>query len=496
MSGSVRHEPFLAGCNEAPGLGLRSVAARPGRNPQPCKQLNEETRVTNTHNRHRKVVCIFLAMMSMTAMRGAPADDLWRALTGGKPDLYLRYRFENVDDGQRPRVEDAYANTLRSALGYSTGLYHGFGLYGQLEDVRALGDQDFNDGGRNGVASRAVVVDPQGTEIQQANVRYRGLPKTQVTLGRQEIEHRAAPLHRYVGNILWRQNWQSFDALRMSNDSIPALHVDYAYVWNVNRIFGDDNPLPDRADFDLDGHLIDLTWRGIPYSTLEPYAYLLDFGDNRLAGTRALSTATYGARLQGAYDLVASASKLLYTVEFAHQQDYGSDNPVDISVNYILAELGITRAFTYPWLESVTLKASYEVLGGDGAVSVGKGKIGRAFQTPLGTNHAFQGWADRFLTTPADGVVDIYGTLAVKAAGATFALIYHDFDADEGGYDYGSEWDAQLTRPFFEHYTLGIKLARYEASGNARNLARNGASSAGKQAYDLTKLWLWAEMKF
>ena len=49
---------------------------------------------------------------------------------------------------------------------------------------------------------------------------------------------------------------------------------------------------------------------------------------------------------------------------------------------------------------------------------------------------------------------------------------------------------------FRSHYTLGIKYARYEASGNALNLARNGATSAGKQAYDLTKLWLWAELKF
>lgn len=496
MPGSVDSQPFPAGCNGAPGMCSRVMSTRSARRTPSRQQPHEEPSVSTTSRRHREMASILMTMMSMAVMRNAPADDLWRALSGGKPDLFLRYRFENVDDGQQPRLADAYANTLRSALGYSTGLYHGFGLYGQLEDVRALGDEDFNDGGHNGVLSRAAVVDPQGTEIQQANLRYRGLPKTQVTLGRQEIEHRNAPLHRYVGNVLWRQNWQSYDALRVVNDSIAALHVDYAYVWNANRIFGEDNPLADRADFDLDAHLIDLSWRGIPYSTLEPYAYLLDFGDNRLAATRALSTATYGARLQGAYDLVGSASKLLYAVEFAHQQDYGGDNPVDISVNYTLGEIGVTRAFNHPWLETLTLKASVEVLGGDGAVTVGKGKVARAFQTPLGTNHAFQGWADRFLTTPADGVVDVYGTLAVKTMGANLMVVYHDFDAERGGYDYGSEWDVQLTRPFFEHYTLGIKLARYEASGNALNLARNGAASAGKQAYDLTKLWLWAEMKF
>jgi hypothetical protein len=74
-------------------------------------------------------------MGTMMALQGAGADDLWRALTGGKPDLYLRYRLENIDDGQQPVLKDAYANTLRSALGYNTGRYHAFGLYGQVDAV-------------------------------------------------------------------------------------------------------------------------------------------------------------------------------------------------------------------------------------------------------------------------------------------------------------------------------------------------------------------------
>ena len=41
------------------------------------------------------------------------------------------------------------------------------------------------------------------------------------------------------------------------------------------------------------------------------------------------------------------------------------------------------------------LTAGYEELGSDGGVA--------AFQTPLATLHAFNGWADLFLTTPGDG---------------------------------------------------------------------------------------------
>ena len=447
------------------------------------------------YSRHLTVTLPTLTVLAMLTATSAAADDFWRAVTGGKPDLHLRYRYEYADDGQLPVLEDAYANTLRTAVGYSTGLYHGFGAYAQIEDVRSIGNEQYDDGGSNGLTSHAAIVDPEDTEIHQANLRYRGLSRTQIWAGRQEIEHRGAPMHRYVGNILWRQNWQSFDGVRVVNESLPATKVDYAYIWNVNRIFGENNPLPDRDDFRLAGHLINVNYRGIPYSTLEPYAYLLDF-DNALLGNRLLSSATYGARLQGAYDVISYAAKLLYAVEFAHQQDYGSDNPVELSVNYTMGELGFTKLIAHPWLEAVTVKVSYELLGGDGAVAVGAARVGRSFQTPLGTNHAFQGWADRFLTTPADGIADLYGTVAVKVLGANVMLSYHDFNSDEDNYDYGGEWDAQITRVFREHYTFGIKYARYEASGDALNLARNGRSSAGKQAYDLTRLWLWAELRF
>jgi hypothetical protein len=65
-------------------------------------------------------------------------DNLIEALKGGKVDLYLRYRFEFVEDGQ-PRItgtppmltiiplQDAHASTLRTALGYSSGLFYDFG---------------------------------------------------------------------------------------------------------------------------------------------------------------------------------------------------------------------------------------------------------------------------------------------------------------------------------------------------------------------------------
>jgi hypothetical protein len=450
-----------------------------------------------------QVWCRRLVIFSLIAfVNTARADDLWQALTGGKPDLYLRYRFENVEDGQTPALKDAYASTLRTALGYSTGLYHDFGAYVQLEDVRVIGNDLYNDGGTNGVTNRAIVVDPDGTELQQANLRYRGLPKTTLTMGRQEIEHRQAPLHRYVGNILWRQNWQSFDAFRAISQSLPAVKIDYAYIWNVNRIFGQDNKIADRANYRMDSQAVDITYTGFTWGTFEPYAYLLDF-DSNVPATQVMTTATYGLRFSGAYDIVTQAAKILYTGELAHQEGWRG-NPVKVDENYYLGELGVTKLLSNPVIESITIKGSYEVLEGSGpaTVTIGKTKttVPIAFQTPLGTNHAFQGWADRFLITPKDGVNDLFGTFAAKVYGANLAVIYHDFSSNNIDYDYGTEWDLQLTRTFNEHYTFGLKYADYNADQNKTNLARNApkntATDQFKQAYDLTKFWAWVEVKF
>ena len=435
-----------------------------------------------------------LPLLLLSASSNLSANGLWQALSNGKPDLFVRYRFEAVDDERLPAVDEAYANTLRTAFGYSTGLFHGFGAHFQIEDVRVADDEAYSDGGANGITTRATVVDPEGTEIQQANIRYRGLPRTTVWLGRQEIEHRAAPLHRYVGNILWRQNWQTFDAVRVVNDSLPATHIDYAYIWNVNRIFGEDNSIADRSDFHSNSHALNVTYAGFAWGKLETYAYLLDFDSNALA-TQALGSATAGLRFQGQRDLIAHSAKVLYTLEYARQVDH-ADNPADIGVNYVFGEFGLQQAYAGPWLEQLTVKGGYERLEGDGPQAVRGGRVARAFQTPLGTNHAFQGWADRFLLTPADGIIDITATGIAKIRGAQLMLAWHDFSADRDGYGYGTEWDVQLTRVFRERYTAGVKYADYQADDNRLNLARNGAASAGKQAFDLAVFWTWVEFRF
>ena len=342
--------------------------------------------------RKKRTPLAALALLALAASSAAE-ENLAAALKGGTPDLFLRYRFERVEDGV-PKLKNAYASTLRTALGYQTGAYHAFSGYLQVENVSVIGPERYNNGGENGSADRATVVDPRGTEINQAFLRYGGLRKNIVILGRQEITHREAPLHRFVGNALFRQNWQSFDAFRVLDLSLPQTTIDYAYVWNVNRIFGQHNPLPDASDFPMRSHFINAQYGGLPLAKIEAYGYLLDFNS---AVSQRLSTATFGLRMQGDY-LLAQKTKLVFAAESAKQRDYAA-NPNSIDVNYYAAELGLSRPLEGA-VEAASLKLNYELLSGKGDA--------QAFQTPLGTNHAFQGAADRFLTTPRDGIQDVF----------------------------------------------------------------------------------------
>lgn len=96
-------------------------------------------------------------------------------------------------------------------------------------------------------------------------------------------------------------------------------------------------------------------------------------------------------------------------------------------------------------------------------------------------------WSDQFLNTPKEGLQDLYVSVSGKSAGGKWAVIYHDFEADEASStvdDLGSELNALYTKSFTKNYSAGIKLAAYKA----------GDTAAGK--FDTDKIWLWVNAKF
>ena len=92
----------------------------------------------------------------------------------------------------------------------------------------------------------------------------------------------------------------------------------------------------------------------------------------------------------------------------------------------------------------------------------------KGFATPLATLHKFDGWADKFLTTPPNGIRDFYasGGFSVPKVGpfATISgqAVYHDFNTDRLNFGYGNEWDFQLAGKI-DKFTLMLKYADYNA---------------------------------
>jgi len=373
------------------------------------------------------------------------AEDFGKVFTEGKVGIDARYRYEHVD--QDNALDHANAQTLRTRLTLQSGKWYGLSALVEADNVARLGDAAYNDT-RNGQTGHSVVADPDGSEINQALLRYDHSLGNAV-LGRQRIN---LDNQRFVGGVAWRQNEQTYDAVLGQLKPLDDLTLTYAYLDNINSIFGPDNGRfanrSNPANIEGHSHLFNAQYVLRPELTVTAYHYLLGLDNLALTATGAygaLSSKTSGVRLSGAVQGIS------YALEYARQQDY-ADNPQELDSDYYLAELGYTLA-------GVQLKAGYEVLGGDG------GPGNRAFQTPLATKHAFQGWADVFLTTPADGVKDAYLGASTALLGGTLQAWYHDFRAEEGSSQYGEELDISYGRaiPGIKGLTGLVKYARYAA---------------------------------
>ena len=387
-----------------------------------------------TANNH-PVLCA-LTTAVLLALSGAAA--FAQSAPGGdaqsKPIIELRYRYEGVNDDAFAR--DADANTVRLRLGYRWAFAPGWRLVASGDRVQALAGARYNSTA-NGKTQYPTVADPQSSEIHEAYVGYadKGLD---AALGRQIV---AWDNQRFFGNSGWRQNEQTFDAFSLRyafGSDGPVLR--YAYLDRVQRVYGNANPSPLLRAWDLNGNLLNLT-QATALGNFTGYAYLVENDSVVTASTKTLGARWTGSRTSG--DL-----KFGWTLEYAKQDDY-ANNPASQSANYRLIEPALT------W-RGVTFKIGDEVMGGNG-------KYG--FATPYATLHAFDGWADRFLTTPVDGIDDRYLGINGNLGKAAWTATWHDFHADRGGRAYGSEFDAMLTYPLTAHLSGLLKFADYRADG-------------------------------
>ena len=352
--------------------------------------------------------------------------------------LDLRYRIESVDQAGLP--EEALASTLRTRLGLASEDWNGWQGFIEFEDVRAIGVDHYNST-KNGNTTYPVVADPEDTELNQAYAAY-GLDNGVVKLGRQRINLENL---RFFGAVGFRQNEQTFDAATVAT-RFGALEVDAAVLTRANRIFGAHHPNPALANTEMQSFYIDADY-ALDAIRFGGFVHGIDLDDNPAASHQNI-----GVRASGKHE------DFDWRAEVAQQSDY-ADGSSAIDADYYRLDAGYT-------VSGIRIGVAHEVLGGDGTY---------AFQTPFATLHKFNGVTDKFLSTPADGLVDTEISVKGKLGDWTLGGAWQQFGSDNGSLDYGSELSVFASTTISEELDFSVKLGDY---------------SAEDFATDTTKVWL------
>lgn len=392
----------------------------------------------------KKIAIAIACISGASATQVSAAETLTEALSNGTTSADIRIRHETLD------VDAAALNserlTVRTRFNYKTEEFNGFSAFAEVEDVRTM----------LGIDDSTGIPDPEVTEIDQAFIQYKN-DSVKAKVGRQVI---TLDGHRFIGHVGWRQDRQTFDAVRLTFTPIEDLTVDTGYIYQRNRIFAE------TADAESSDVFVNLGYKS-PIGKLTAYAYLLD------DELRDEQSDTYGVSLKGKTGL-SGDTKLLYSAEFATQTI--TDAGIDYDTDYAFAEVGLSFS------KALTVKLGYELLGSDDGNA--------SFTTPLATLHKFNGWADVFLGESFNpvagpgarvGLEDVYASVISKLGPVKLVGTYHDFSADEGSADRGSEIDLLAAYKFNKTYSAGVKYSDY---------------SAGDTGSDLNRIWVWVGAKF
>ncbi len=373
-----------------------------------------------------------LLFSSATIAVADEGNDLASALTSGKTGINVRARYEGVDKDNA--LKDANALTARLRLNYRTGKWQGWSAFAEYDHVFHV-LRDFNAGGGTTPAKDGVyqtVADPKGSDLNQLYLDYAVSDDWKLRIGRQRV---LLDNQRFVGGVGWRQNEQTYDAFAVSSSAISKTALTYAYVGQVRRIFGQTSA---AGKMNVDTHLLNAKVTINDSWSVTPYFYLIDNQDAAVT-----STSTFGARLAG--NVIVGEGKIGLVAELATQSDAGN-NPASYDADY--SHLSALWSMD----NGLSLGLAFESLGTDSANF-------QSFRTPLATLHAFQGWADMFLSTPGNGIDDFFATVKFKAGKWNLTGVYHDFSAETGSFDYGTELDVSAGTKISKNYGLLFKGA-------------------------------------
>lgn len=374
-----------------------------------------------------------VAVWTATAAAAEAVDSVEQAFRRADFTVDYRFRYESVDQTGFAETADAVTSRLRG--GFVTAPLKKTRLLAEavwVDDV--VGDYNSTTNGRT---QYPVVADPAGfVALNRFAIINHSLDRATLTFGRQRI---VLDDSRFVGNVGWRQNEQTFDAVRAQLEE-RAFKADLTYADQVNRVFGPDSPVG-RWHGDV---LLANVGHKFSSGTLALFDYYLDLDE-----VASMSSNSYGVRFAGSRGLGQIGAT--YTLAAARQSDAGA-NPSAYRATYYLLEGGLS-------LRKMGIGLGYELLGSDGT---------HAFSTPLATLHAFQGWDDKFLATPAAGMADKYVKLSYpmgqrgRFKSISALALFHDFAPDAGSAHYGEELDLQLVART-ERLALTLKYADYRA---------------------------------
>jgi len=357
----------------------------------------------------------------------------------GAVKVDLNYRYENVDQDIGPQ-KTANANTARLRAGLLSPVFHGLQGYAEYEGNLAM-QEDFNSL-RNGKTAYSTIADPEKSELNQLWISYAGIPDTVIKGGRQRIK---LDDDRFIGNVGWRQMETTFDSVLIThnNQQLYGLTVNAGYIGNVQTFTS--------TTENIEAPILNVNYKVGDYGNLVGYGYWLNYTERE---NYEKSSQTYGLRMTnfqkpGDTYKISDNYGLVYTAEWGYQEDYGHG-----ATPYQAHRYNVMGGFT---AYNFTFQGAMEQLNGKG--------LNKTFDTPLGTNHAFQGWADLFLVTPTNGIRDVSGTVYTTLDRGNVILtgVYHDFTDDTGQIHYGKEWDFSAIKKFGKHYSVLAKYAYYDA---------------------------------
>ena len=380
-----------------------------------------------------------LTLTAVVAEAQSSATGLRDAMANGTTSLRIRYRLEHVD--QADFDEQALASTALGRWTWNSDQDNPWTFGLEADYVFVAGIEEFNST-TNGKTQFPLIADPEGGDLNQAFLKYTGKGLT-VTAGRQRIN---LGNQRFVGGVAFRQNEQTYDGLRVQLSRGDAM-LDYTYVNNINRIFGPGDGLQ-PGDWFGDNHFLRGSIRPGEGQEFAAFAYLLDLGNDNGPPN---SNATFGVSYRGEFDFVTLDATV------AQQSDW-AENPVAYDAPHFSVQ-GVI-----PLGENTALTLGYDIIGSD------DGRY--QFRTPTATLHRYQGWTDKFLIAPQDGVKDAWFSIAGNVGGARLTGVYHDFSAHEGGRSYGSELGFDVTYTLPNRVSLEFKIATYDPDGFATDTTK------------------------